>query len=42
MKLRRRIELRMESFARTLTLALFWVSRGYLPLQAWKKAKDTL
>lgn len=42
MKLRRRIAIRMEAAARTLSAALFWVRHGHTPWGAWQKAKVTL
>lgn len=42
MKLRRRIVIRCETFARNLSKALFWMRHGHTPRQAWNKAKVTL
>lgn len=40
--LRRRIEIRLQTFARTLTKAAFWMRNGHSPVSAWRKAVATL
>ena len=40
--LRRRIEIRVQTFTRTLTKAVFWMRNGHSPIAAWRKAMTTL
>lgn len=40
--IRRRIEIRVQTFTRTFTKAAFYVRNGYRPIEAWKKAAVTL
>lgn len=42
MPLRRRIEIRVQTFARTAAKAFFWMRRGHGPREAWNKAWKTL
>lgn len=40
--LHRRIEIRVQTFARTLTKVAFWMRNGHAPIAAWQKAAATL
>lgn len=40
--LRRRIEIRVQTFTRTLAKAAFYVRHNHGPLEAWDKAWRTL
>lgn len=40
--LRRRIQIRVQTFARTFTKATFHLRHGYGPIEAWQKAQVTL
>lgn len=42
MTLRRRIQIRVQTFARTASKAWFWMRNGHTPVEAWKKAWVTL
>lgn len=42
MPLRRRIEIRVQTFARTAAKAAFYVRHGHWPITAWQKARVTL
>lgn len=39
---RRKLQIRVETFVRTISKALFWIQHGHRPLEAWKKAQVTL
>lgn len=40
--LHRRIEIRVQTFTRTLAKAAFYVRHGHGPIESWTKARVTL
>lgn len=42
MTLRRRLKIRVQTFARQMRHAAFWLRHGHSPIAAWQKARVTL